>query len=152
MNRKQRRAQTKAAPKVSPSSLTNATLIQQLFDKAFQHHKNGRLAEAEALYRRILAADSRHADALHLLGVICHQVGRNDVAVDLIGKAIDVDGTVAAYHSNLGTVFQALGNLQQAGICFNRALALKPDWPEVLTNLGNIRLAEGKLDEAAKMM
>ena len=148
MNRKQRRAQTKTAPKVAPSSPTNAALIQQLFGKALQHHQNGRLAEAEALYRRILAADSRHADALHLLGVIGHQVGRNDVAVDLIGKAIDVNGTVAAYHSNRGIALKDLGRIDDALASYDAALRIRPDFAQALYNRGNALNDLGRIDGA----
>ncbi len=123
--------------------------LAETLAQALEHHRAGRIDQAEEIYRRILAGDPRHADSLHLLGMVEQQRGRYEIAALLIGQAITVKPEVAAYHSNLGTVFQALGNLQQAGICFNRALDLKPDWPEVLTNLGNIRLAEGKLDEAA---
>ena len=52
-----------------------------------------RLTEAEACYRRVLAAHPDHADALHLLGVIAHQVGRRDLAVELIGQAINMSRT-----------------------------------------------------------
>ena len=148
MNRKQRRAQTKTAPKVAPSSPTNAALIQQLFGKALQHHQNGRLAEAEALYRRILAADSRHADALHLLGLIGHQVGRNDVAVDLIGKAIDVNGTVAAYHSNRGIALKDLGRIDDALASYDAALGIRPDFAQALYNRGIALKDLGRIDDA----
>jgi len=62
--------------------------IQQAFDLALQHHQAGRLHEAEQLYRQVLAQQPNHAKALHLLGVLAGQVGRNDVAVDLIRRAI----------------------------------------------------------------
>jgi Flp pilus assembly protein TadD len=48
-----------------------------------QHHQAGRLAEAEACYRRVLAAHPDHADPLHLLGIIAGQTGRHDLAVEL---------------------------------------------------------------------
>jgi thioredoxin-like negative regulator of GroEL len=51
---------------------------------ALQHHQAGRLAEAESIYRQILAVEPRHDDALHLLGDIARQVGRTGMAVDLI--------------------------------------------------------------------
>ena len=41
-----------------------------LLAEALAAHRQGRLAEAEALYRRILALVPQHFDALHLLGVI----------------------------------------------------------------------------------
>ena len=62
--------------------------IPQAFEVAIRHHHAARFAEAEALYRQILAVEPRHPDALHLLGVIAHQVGRNDIAIDLIRQAI----------------------------------------------------------------
>jgi len=112
-------------------------------------HRAGRLAEAEAIYRQILATDARHADSLHLLGMIEHQRGLHAAAIEMIRAAIAVNPKEAAYHSNLGTVLQAQGNLDEAAACFERALALKPGWAEVHSNLGNILQAQGKLDEAA---
>ena len=41
--------------------------IDQAFQLALQHHQAGRLAEAEAIYRQILAVEPRHADVLHNL-------------------------------------------------------------------------------------
>ncbi len=118
-------------------------------ENGLEHHRAGRLAEAEAIYRQILAADSRHADSLHLLGMIEHQRGRDDIAVELIGQAIAVSPHQAAYHSNLGTILQAQSKLDEAAACFERALALKPDWAEVHSNLGNVLQVQGKLEDAA---
>ena len=51
---------------------------------AIQHHQAGRLQAAEQVYRQILQADPNEADAIHLLGVIAHQVGKHEVAVEYI--------------------------------------------------------------------
>src|SRR5208282_4830631 len=60
----------------------------QLIDMAVQHHQAGRLAEAEALYGQVLAANPNHPQALHLMGIIAKANGRDKVAVDLIpGRA-----------------------------------------------------------------
>jgi Flp pilus assembly protein TadD len=48
------------------------------------HHEAGKLWVAEEIYRRILAAEPDHVEALHLLGVIAHQTGRDDDAIKLI--------------------------------------------------------------------
>jgi tetratricopeptide (TPR) repeat protein len=117
---------------------------------ALEHHRAGRLADAEALYRQILGVDAQHADSLHLLGMIQHQRGRHEIAVSMIGQAIAINPNVAAFHSNLGTVFQAQGELDKAAECFGRALTLQPDWAEVHSNLGNVCQSQGKLEEAAE--
>jgi protein O-GlcNAc transferase len=62
--------------------------IQQAFDLALRHYQAGRLHEAEQIYRKILAQKPEHVDAMHNLGVIACQVGRNDVAMDFIRRAI----------------------------------------------------------------
>jgi tetratricopeptide (TPR) repeat protein len=119
-------------------------------EEALQHHRAGRLAEAEAIYRRILAGNAQHADGLHLLGMVEHQRGRNDTAVALLRRAIAIAPGVAAYHSNLGTILQAQGKLDEAVACFLRALLLQPDWAEIHSNLGNILQSQGKLERAAQ--
>ena len=78
--------------------------VPQALAMAIQHHQAGRLQAAEQIYRQILAVEPNHPDALHLLGVIAHQVGQHEVAVEHIGRAIGLNGNVAAFHSNLGAV------------------------------------------------
>jgi len=107
------------------------------------------LDEAERLYRQILAADSHHADAMHLLGVLAHQLGRNESAVDLITRAIAQNGRVPAFHNNLGNALKALGSWEEAVLSYGRALALKPDLFTAHYNIGLARQAQGNLAEAA---
>ena len=88
MNRKQRRRAGKLGQ--IPSNLTVVVPpgVANLLGAGLKHHQAGRLADAGACYRRVLAAQPDHADALHLLGVIAHQAGRHDLAVELISQAI----------------------------------------------------------------
>ncbi len=124
-------------------------LIGQIFAAAMQHHRGGRLSEAESLYRQILQADSNHADALHMLGVLAHQTGRQQLAVEMIGRAIAQNAQVPAFHNNLGNVYAAAGSWQDAEIAFRQALERKPDYAEAYYNLGNALQAQGKLEDAA---
>jgi protein O-GlcNAc transferase len=116
--------------------------------QAVAHHQAGRLAQAEPLYREILAADPRQPDALHLLGVIAYQVGRHDVAIDLIRQAIAVSGAQAAYYNNLGTVYRAAGRLAEAADTFGQALRLDPNNVEAHNNLGTVLQDQGRSSEA----
>ena len=61
------------------SSEQQTLTIQQSLDLAVQHHNEGRLPEAESIYQQILQVDSNQPVALHLLGVIAHQVGKLSV-------------------------------------------------------------------------
>ena len=121
---------------------------------AFQHHQAGRLQAAEQLYRQILSVESQHADALHLLGVIAFQLGKHEVAVEYITRAIASNGEEATFYSNLGGAYHALqspkdpGKLAEAVACYRRALELKPDYAEAQNNLGNALKDQGTLDEA----
>jgi tetratricopeptide (TPR) repeat protein len=121
---------------------------QELFAEALRHHQAGQLAEAERLYRQILARDPRHADSLHLLGVLAYQRGEPQAAVDLIGQAIAINADIPFFHNNRGLALKDLGQVDAAAAHYERALALKPDYVEALSNLGNLRLAQGRSDEA----
>ena len=55
-----------------------------LFAEAFRHHQAGRLAEAEALYRRLLGTDPGHVTALYYLGVAVTQRGDHRLAETLL--------------------------------------------------------------------
>jgi len=122
--------------------------IPSAFQLAVQHHQCGRLADAEALYRQILAAQPKHAEALHLLGVIAHQIGRDDLAMELIRKSIALHPNNPEAHSNLGEACRSAGRLDEAIGAFRHGLELRPDSPEIHNNLGNALREQGRLDEA----
>ena len=122
--------------------------IEQALGVAVGHHQSGRLAEAEALYRQVLSRSPDHPEALHLLGVLAGQVGRTEVAIELIGRAIAVNPMVALYHSNLGEVFRRAGQSDRAVAHCLRAIELMPDAADHHSNLGCALKDQGRLDEA----
>lgn len=122
--------------------------VPKMLATALHHHQAGRLPEAEALYRKILQAHPNHPDALHLLGVIAHQAGKHDVAVDYIGRAIGFNPKIAEYHNNIGEAYRAQGKLEEAVACYGRALALRPAYAEPHSGLGMAFHAQGRLEEA----
>lgn len=107
------------------------------------------MAEADALCRRILEADPRHADAWNLRGGIAYRAGRPDVAAEMFGRAVALDGKVALYHYNFGNALARLGRLDDAVTSYERAVALAPDHAGALINLGGVLLGLGRFDAAA---
>ena len=100
------------------------------------------------MYRQILQTDPNQADAIHLLGVMAHQLGKHGIAIEYIERAIRLKGD-AAFHNNLGNVFKDQGKLDEAAACYRRAVKLKPDFAEAHSNLGDVFMDQGKPDEAA---
>src|ERR1041384_6764049 len=106
---------------------SRAAETADLFARAVELHQRGRLQEAEQHYRQILTRDPGHADSLHLLGVLAHQVGRNELAVELIGKALTTNDRVPEFHYNIGLAYGALGRFEEAAEHNRRAIALDPN-------------------------
>src|SRR5947207_5863 len=69
--------------------------IDQSIRAAIDHHQAGRLQKAEQLYRQVLAISPDNPDALHFLGMLAHQAGRSDTAVELMRRSIAVNNGVA---------------------------------------------------------
>jgi Flp pilus assembly protein TadD len=113
-------------------------------NRAVELHRTGRLDEAESLLANALKAQPRHADALHLLGLVAYSRGAFDRAQKHIEKAIRIDRRNAAYHSNLGLVLQGMGRVALAVNHFKNAVKLKWDHGEAYCNLGFALRAMGK--------
>lgn len=129
------------------SILSGSASAREALQAALEHHQAGRLPQAEALYQQILQATPNHPDALHLLGVLAHQAGKNQIAVELISKAIGAKPS-NLMHYNLGLALNAQGKLNAAVASYRNALLLKPDYAEAHNNLGLVLQAQGKFDEA----
>jgi Tfp pilus assembly protein PilF len=125
------------------------TSIPKAIQAALEHHQAGRLPQAEAIYRQILQAAPNHPEALHLLGVIAHQTGKNEIAVELISKAIRINPSSSMY-CNLGAALRNQGKLDAAVESYRKALSIKPDYAEAHNNLGNTLQEQGKLDAAVE--
>jgi tetratricopeptide (TPR) repeat protein len=65
----------------------------QSLDIAFAHHQQGRLAEAEAIYRQILEQEPQDVDALHLLGLVHYQRGQYAAAIACVEQALAIKET-----------------------------------------------------------
>ena len=88
--------------------------IDTMLHVAMEHYKQGQLPEAERMCREILAKTPENSYALHLLGVIAGQVGRIEIAVQLIEKAVALHPGEAFFHCNLAKYCIDLGRFEQA--------------------------------------
>jgi len=115
---------------------------------ATQLQSQGRLQESENLLQQILQQAPNHPFALHLLGVIAHQVGKNPLAVTLIQQAIQSNGNAALFHANLSEILRQLKRLDEAVAHGERAIALEPQMVMAHSNLGIAYFDRKDLDRA----
>jgi predicted O-linked N-acetylglucosamine transferase (SPINDLY family) len=109
--------------------------VQTLLQSAIALHRSGRLAEAEAIYRRILAGDPNQPDALQLLGAIAHQLDQYGPSIELIRRSLALVPTGRQPLNNLGESLRATAQIDEAIATFRRAIELYPDYVKAHNNL-----------------
>jgi tetratricopeptide (TPR) repeat protein len=119
-----------------PAAKSSKMTSLLLFAEALSLHQDGRLAEAEKIYHKVLATQPNHFGSLHLLGVIFHQRGNHAKAVRQIGLALKRDPNNSVALNNRGAALKELKRLDEALASYDRALALQPDYAEALSNRG----------------
>jgi predicted TPR repeat methyltransferase len=131
-----------------PAPPRNVVTAAQKFHAAVSLHQHGRLREAEALYRAVLAVNKSDFDCLHNLGLLHAQEGKFDDAVGLLRAGARQDPRSVEVHNNLANVLSILKRHDEAIAGFRIAITLKPDFAEAHNNLGNALAAQGRSDEA----
>ena len=135
---------------------------QELFDQAVAHHQASRFDPAERLYRQILAADSSHVDALHMVAIVAppeeqHEVNARALAVARASSDQRARDWDASLLNNIGMTYADAGDFDQALATFQQALAAR----ERIGDPGTIRVAKwmvawslrnlGRRDEALRI-
>jgi tetratricopeptide (TPR) repeat protein len=139
----------KKLPKALPQTLQGRSYEVALWlAQGLALHQDGRLADAELIYRKILTLAPDHFDSLHFLGVLAHQRGNHAEAVDQISRALRRDPKNAFALSNRGNALLALRRLDEALASYDAALATLPDYADALCNRGAALHELERYDEA----
>jgi Flp pilus assembly protein TadD len=123
------------------------TLVEAL-QRAFAAHQARHLEEAERMYSRIIRAEPRCFDALHLLGVLKAERGLQGEAERLIRKALAINPRSVEALNNRANVLQALRQYDEALASCEKALEIRPDYVEALNNRGLVLQDLRRWDEA----
>ncbi len=102
---------------------------------AVNHHRAGRLQQAEKIYREVLALEPNHAGALQYMGVLASLAGKPDLATVLIRRAIAINPSSEEAYNNLGGTFYASGQIDEAIEAWREALKLDPHNASTHSNL-----------------
>ena len=124
--------------------------VNSIVQQGLFHLRAGQLALAENQLSSALKLDPRHADALHLLGVIYNRQGRTQEALQLMKKAIKRDPKFAPYHRTLGLTLSDIGDYEEAIRPLKKALLFDKKDVSIHNDLAIVYLSLGRMDEAIK--
>jgi arylsulfatase A-like enzyme/Flp pilus assembly protein TadD len=122
-----------ALVKDDPSDLQSTDALAQTYTRM------GRGVEAEALFRRVIAASPHAAATWSNLGSLFIVEHRMADAVDALSRAVEMNPDLATAHNGLGVALAAQGQMDRAVKEWQTALALRPGYPDAQSNLDRVR-------------
>lgn len=135
--------------------MTDAAALERMLTEAFHLHRAGDRDKAEQRYRQALVVDPGNLNALQLLGVLNHELGRHTDAVEMLSHAIRVvekrterRPEFAAVYVNFGNALRAVGRGDDALIQYRMGLTLNPDLAQLHVGIGDELCAQGDLSGA----
>ena len=124
------------------------TTPQERLRETIARHRAGDHAAAEEGYREHLREFPNDASALHFLGLLRNQQGRNNESIALMLAALGADPHYVDAWSNLGIVYYEERDLERAEKCCRKAVELAPDFTNGWANLARTLRAKGSLEDA----
>ena len=118
------------------------------YEEAEAHRAAGRIEEAIAEYRQVLALDSTDVNTLNNIGFLHARMGRPDSALKHYGRAVREDSTVAEVHYNAGVSFVTVGDFGSAQMAYEHAVRQDLDHIEAFNNLGALYERAGRGEAA----
>jgi tetratricopeptide (TPR) repeat protein len=109
----------------------------ELFARAMEHQKSGRLAEAVALYERFLQLDDNLVEVHNNLGLALAGLGDIQRALAHYDRALELSPALSSVYDNRGLALQLQGALADAVASHRRAVALDPSSLQAQLNLAN---------------
>ena len=112
----------------------------------------GKIAEAGALCQRILKADPRHVEALHLMGALALQTDAFDIAIMSFNRALAEKPRSPAILFDLAQALNADGRPAEAISAYRKALTLRPNDVAAYLGLGDAQLDMGNASRRAQIL
>jgi len=135
-------------PNSQQQSIDSVDDIEGKLQQAISFYRVGQLQQAEQICQQILRDFPKHAETLHLLGIIAYQVGEYKIATDLITRAIEVDSKQSPFYYSLGNSLRGQGKLEKAIEAYHQAIQIQPNHAEAYNNLGTVFIDQDRIDDA----
>lgn len=133
---------------LAESQRSASAVIARAIQEASEHHRAGRMAQAEAICTQILQLNPNHPEALLLHGIVALQMDRKELAVERLAKAIRAAPSNPFGYINLGDALRALGIVDDAVASYRKALEVSQGLDNAHVTLGNVLAERGMHDQA----
>ena len=114
------------------------------------HRQQNRPMDALRSYQQAAKGDPKNPRHWISLGLAYLKLGKNDVAIEHLNRAVELEPGFAEAHGNLGVAYSGTGQHIKAIEHLNRAIELEPGLAGAHVNLGNAYKRLGKPDHAIK--
>ena len=121
--------------------------VNQTFKQAHTFYVEGKIEEAERLYRIILKIQPEHLDANNNLGLLLSLSGRPDEAETILKKVIEFKPDFADAHFNLANALCQKARFKEAEVSYKKAIGFRPNYAQAYNNLGGTMFSLNKLNE-----
>lgn len=105
----------------------------------------GEFSEAGEAYRKVLAAEPTHENALLGIGLVYKRNAQYDDAIALYTAALEADPENVKVRNNLGVIYRLAGQYDLAEAAFRRVLARKQGDVDAYKNLVVLYMEQDKL-------
>jgi predicted O-linked N-acetylglucosamine transferase (SPINDLY family) len=113
----------------------------RLFDQALRQFREGRLTDAAASLRDLLARAPTFPHARHLLAVVEASAGRPQIAIDLLTEILAADPRNSDVLNDRGEAYRQLGDFGKAIESYSAAIAARPRFTLAYRNGADAHLA-----------
>ncbi|MBX3423599.1 MAG: glycosyltransferase family protein [Pirellulaceae bacterium] len=122
--------------------------LQSELSRGWKIHQQQRPAEAEQIYRRVIALQPNDANAWCYLGIALHDQRHYQQAVESYQRALQLQSKFPIALNNLGNSLRYVGQFEEADQCFQKAITLQPNYFNAYKNRGTLHAWNGNLDLA----
>jgi tetratricopeptide (TPR) repeat protein len=116
------------------------------------HHRAGRLAEAIACFRGVVALQPNCFEVHFNLAAVLFASGQLAESAESYRRAALLRPRDADVHYSLGVVLQSMGDTVPAAEAYEKALQIRPEYAKALGNLGYLRLCMRDLPAAERLL
>ncbi|MBF0193571.1 MAG: tetratricopeptide repeat protein [Magnetococcales bacterium] len=128
--------------------IDNNKIVKEILAEGIAFHLANKLEKAVECYKKVVAIQSNHVEALFNMGAALHALGELDEALSFYEKVSLLQSNNANVYNNIGLLLQQLGNFTKASDNYNKAIIINPNYVEAYNNFGNLLKLQGMLDDA----